>query len=84
MVYTLLRQPATSLTAASHEVFYLKAGDVTTEYTGHPNFTFVDIPGPAGIYTYQVLVSETLITRTGVSIASAFNLGLTATIYPPA
>lgn len=50
-------------------------------YTEHPNFTVVDVPGPAGTYMYQVFVTEGL--RENISMIQSFNIGLTAQVFLP-
>lgn len=82
----LIRDPSTPITSTSQHGNYLRTTGVFSDlYEWHPNFTWVDVPGPVGNYTYRVLVSEDPnVSRSGITNIFANNLGLTATIYPPA
>jgi hypothetical protein len=51
-------------------------------YDYHPNFTYVDVPGPPGTYTYQVIANSDF-NNIGISNFLAYNLGLTAQVFPP-
>ncbi len=78
--FTLYRDPDTILRIFEQQWFFTGDG---MKGTWNPNFTFVDVPGPAGVYTYRVTATS-LITREGIANIDVFDLGLTATVYPPA
>ncbi|MFE4706815.1 hypothetical protein [Peribacillus simplex] len=89
LAFDLTRPPSPPLAFIPQGGNYLKTPGVNANtqdlYQWHPNFTLVNVPGPAGNYTYRVLVSESvLISRVGIDSISARNLGLTATVFPPA
>ncbi|MES5894439.1 MULTISPECIES: hypothetical protein [Bacillus cereus group] len=60
----------------------MRATATNAIYNWDKNFTFVDIPGPAGTYTYQVTVTENF--RANIVSIFVHIIGLTATVYPPA
>ncbi|EEK75656.1 hypothetical protein COE58_03180 [Bacillus cereus] len=80
--FFLFRDPDTLLSTVRQIGKYFTGGE-TFIGTWHPNFTFVDVPGPAGDYTYRVAVRR-FIALEGISEINVTNLGLTATVYPPA
>lgn len=85
LTYDLIRDPSVALTFTLQGGNYVRTPGATSNrfYNWHPNFTFVDVPGAAGNYTYRVSVTEDFI-RVGVTAINAINLGVTATIFPPA
>jgi len=82
--YRLFRD-TTQLTFDSTIGNYLRNQSISTTptYSGHPNLTFVDIPGPAGTYNYQIVAND-IVPRINIDIILIQNRGLTATVYPPA
>ncbi|MGM0890880.1 MAG: hypothetical protein ACQEW5_29140, partial [Bacillota bacterium] len=86
LLFDLIRPPFITLETTSQSGNYLRTPGVFSDlYEWHPNFTWVDVPGPAGNYTYRVRVSESdTVSRVGITSIAASNLGLTATVYPPA
>ena len=81
--YTLiLFRDNDALTAATQRGNYVREVNDHVSYDWHPNFTFVDIPGAPGTYTYRVAAFETA-PRINVTEITAGNRGLTATVFPP-
>jgi hypothetical protein len=81
-VQFLLLRNINPLTVASQFGNYVRQINNQGFYDWHPNFTFVDIPGAPGTYTYRVAVFE-IEQRINVNQIIAANRGLTATVYPP-
>ncbi|PGE12047.1 hypothetical protein COM54_07400, partial [Bacillus toyonensis] len=78
LTYSLKRE-GTLLT--EHQVtgnFDTAAG--LNNYAPCTSFTFVDVPGPPGLYIYTISATNTF--RSNVEEMVAVNRGLTATLYP--
>lgn len=83
LIYELFRD-GVPLTSAFVEGVYTRPEGTFQFYSWHPNFTFVDVPGPAGTYTYEIRASHRLNANPGnVVNIQAYNLGLTAEVFPP-
>ncbi|WP_313799018.1 hypothetical protein [Cytobacillus sp.] len=83
LIYELFRDDV-PLTRAFVEGVYTRPEGTFQFYSWHPNFTFVDVPGPAGTYTYEIRASHRLNANPGnVVNIQAYNLGLTAEVFPP-
>lgn len=79
----LIRNPSTTIASTEQRGNYLRLANASRFYFWHPNFTIVDVPGPAGNYTYRVSITQ-IITPVNTDMIFARNLGLTAVVYPPA
>jgi hypothetical protein len=77
-----LRRSATILTDVRLQGIYIRpAPNQQIEYLWHPNFTWVDVPGLPGTYSYFVDVTQiTGLNETSIVESRA----LTAIVFPPA
>ncbi|HBV85781.1 MAG TPA: hypothetical protein DEF42_03780 [Desulfosporosinus sp.] len=76
-----LRRSATILTDERVQGIYIRpAPNQQIEYSWHPNFTWVDVPGPPGTYSYFVDVTQIAgLNETSIVESRA----LTAIVFPP-